>query len=109
MSLQKERNGKLEWLLRERGISQEKLARAICSSRPHVCQVMANRPGRGGQTRRKLCALKLDDVPGVAIIDGLSFTEAPALSDRILSELGWNRSGEIVAPRRTFQKAGGVL
>ncbi len=41
-------------LLHERGMTVEKLAAAILSGRAHVTQVMANKPGRGGQTRRKL-------------------------------------------------------
>ena len=44
-------------LLRARGVTHEKLARAVASSRAHVCLVLANKPGRGGHTRKKLARL----------------------------------------------------
>lgn len=42
--------------LRARGLNQTSLAAAINCSRSHLCQVLNNRDGRGGQTRRKLWA-----------------------------------------------------
>jgi hypothetical protein len=41
-------------LLHARGLTTQRLALEIRSSRAHVTQVLNNIPGRGGQTRRKL-------------------------------------------------------
>jgi hypothetical protein len=44
-----------------RGETVETLAVKIHSSRSHVNQVLANKPGRGGQTRKKLIPLLTDE------------------------------------------------
>lgn len=47
----------LRGLLRKRGMSITKLAKAIYSERTHVGQVLRGAPGRGGHTRSKLAKL----------------------------------------------------
>lgn len=49
--------------LQARGLNQTSLAAAVNCSRSHLCQVLNNREGRGGQTRRKLFAhLTVDEI-----------------------------------------------
>lgn len=65
----------LRRMLRRRGLTINTLAWCIHSSRSHVSQVLANKPGRGGQTRRKLAAMLLDAE---------------------LALLGWDRQGKVL-------------
>jgi len=81
------KNGRVIWLLSCQNdqtgqpLTIATLARRIGSSYAHVNRVLANAPGRGHQTRRKL---------------------APLLSEPVLRELGWDKSGALV-PRETCQ------
>lgn len=68
------RNHALLHSLHERGLSAEKIAAAIFSSRAHVCLVLRNTPGRGHQTRRKI---------------------APLLTERERALLGWTAQGAL--------------
>lgn len=40
--------------LKSRGLTAQKLAKQVGCGRSHLSQVLNNKPGRGGQTRRKL-------------------------------------------------------
>lgn len=71
------KNALLSASLRERGLSQEKLAVTIGSSRAHVCQVLNNVAGRGYRTRKKLAAL---------------------LTARELAAVGWDMYGQPKTP-----------
>lgn len=75
-------NWRVNKLLRHRGSGIKHLAELIGSSHAHVSQVMNNKPGRGGQTRRKLAAL---------------------LTDRELALVGWGREGRLVPQDTNFQ------
>lgn len=48
----------MNWLLYQslhsRGLTQAKLAALAGTGRAHLCQVLANKPGRGHLTRRRL-------------------------------------------------------
>lgn len=44
----------LLYSLHERGMTQKKLAALTGCGRSHLSQVLSNKKGRGGQTRRKL-------------------------------------------------------
>lgn len=59
----------------------EKLATAISGNRGHVNDVLNNKPGHGGQTRRKLAALFQKDFPSWRAM---------------LATLGWDESGNLV-------------
>lgn len=63
--------------LHERRLTVQELARRIHSGRAHVSQVLANKPGRGYRTRRKLA-------------DHLLSTE--------LALLGWDALGQPLSP-----------
>jgi transcriptional regulator with XRE-family HTH domain len=89
MAEQRQRNGRLEWLMRRRGITQEKLAAMILSSRAHVSEVLANKPRHGRLTRPKLAGLRE--------IDSGAWT----LTDEMLQELGWDRAGRLLAAGST--------
>jgi hypothetical protein len=60
-------------------MTQEALARAIGSDRSHVCRVLSNVPGRGGQTRKKL---------------------APLLTEEERLLLGWDAVGNLLKKTR---------
>ena len=47
-------NWKLYRSLHSRGLTQVKLAELTGTGRAHLCQVLANKPGRGHWTRRRL-------------------------------------------------------
>jgi hypothetical protein len=66
--------------LHERGETVQSLAQKAGTGRCHATQVLANKPGRGHLTRRKLAPL-------------LTFSE--------LELLGWNLNGTIAKPCHT--------
>jgi hypothetical protein len=61
-------------LLHERGLTVEQLAAQAQSGRCHVTQVLANKPGRGFLTRKRL---------------------APLLTERERALLGWSAVGDL--------------
>ena len=65
--------------LRLRRVTQADLAKAIGSSRAHVCQVLNGVPGRGGKTRKKL---------------------APLLTEAECNLLGWDSKGNLLEKAR---------
>ena len=65
----------LRLMLRARGMDLKTLAWCIHSHRSHVAEVLYNKPGHGGQTRRKL---------------------APLLLDAELALIGWDRTGKVL-------------
>lgn len=77
------KNWRLHQAMKARGMDTKLLAILIDSSRTHVSQVLNNKPGRGGQTRRKL---------------------AEHLTPAELELAGWDRAGNIV-PRGTLSQA----
>lgn len=61
--------------LRERGMTLTQLAEQARVNRAHLSEVIANRPGRGAQVRRKV---------------------APLLTKRELQLLGWDNEGRLL-------------
>lgn len=73
---------RFKYLLSKRGLNQAGLAAAVHCGRCHLSQVLANVPGRGGQTRRKLAYwIVLQCGP-----DG----------PEMLKELGWDEEGNVL-------------
>jgi hypothetical protein len=78
------RNPKFKWLLSEpRGADGRplwtvgKVAQAIYSNRAHVTEVLLNREGRGGNTRRKLVRFFKENFHNwKELIDALGWDEA---------------------------------
>ena len=67
-------------MLRRRALSVSALAKLAGCGRSHVTQCLANKPGRGGQTRGKLAVF---------------------LTPRELQALGWDSKGKLVSATAT--------
>lgn len=76
------------WLLQEQELNTTMLAALAETGRAHLNQVLNNKPGRGHTTRRKLAQLTW------------TFPHPNAgtyvLTEEMLGELGWDRSGKIM-------------
>ena len=70
--------------LRAQGLTVTKLAEQFSIGRSHLSQVLANKPGRGGQTRRKIARY----LPPVA-----------------LQLLGWDVRGNLITTETTAGNA----
>lgn len=68
--------------LKHRGLRVKDLAEQARVSRCHLSEVLQNKPGRGGQTRRRV---------------------APLLLPEELALLGWDENGRMKGPSRTGQ------
>lgn len=66
--------------LHRRGLTVEKLARLAATGRCHATQVLANKPGRGFLTRRRM---------------------APHLTSEERALIGWSASGDLVHMERS--------
>lgn len=69
------KNWELHKSLHARGLNQTRLARLAHTGRSHVSEVLNNKPGHGGQTRKKL---------------------AQFLTESELALLGWDKEGNVV-------------
>lgn len=73
------KNAEVHQSLRKNGLTVTALAARANVSRRHLGMVLANKPGRGKQVRRKV---------------------APLLPDETLEILGWDRQGEVRGARQ---------